>query len=173
MAVAKAAKAKEASTPKPAVSKASVAKTQEATALLRADHKVVDGLFKEFESSKSSTAKKSIAQQICNELTVHAQIEEEIFYPAVKLALKDQELIPEATVEHGTLKNLIGEIQDAGNVDEIWMAKVKVLGEYVKHHVQEEQDEMFPKAKSTDLDMKELGDRMMQRKDELRSELGM
>lgn len=151
---------------KPA-SKPKTAKAQEATALLRADHKLVDMLFKQYESSRSLVKKKALAAQICLELTVHAQIEEEIFYPVVKKALKDDELIPEATVEHATLKDLIAQIEDGEPGDEMYDAKVKVLSEYVKHHVKEEQNEIFPKVKATKLDLVELGEKLSQRKEEL------
>lgn len=142
-------------------------KAQEATALLKADHKAVDALFEQYESARSATKKKAIVAQICTELTVHAQIEEEIFYPQVKEALKDKELIPEATVEHATLKELIAQLETAEPSDEMYDAKVKVLSEYVKHHVKEEQNEMFPKAKASKLDMHALGEQLQQRKDEL------
>lgn len=142
-------------------------KAQEATALLKADHKLVSLLFEQYESARSSTKKKAIVSQICTELTVHAQIEEEIFYPQVKAALKDKELIPEATVEHATLKELIAQIEDGEPDDEMYDAKVKVLSEYVKHHVKEEQNEIFPKAKASKLDMHALGEQLMQRKEEL------
>lgn len=142
-------------------------KAQEATALLKADHKLVSMLFEQYESAKSSTKKKAIVSQICTELTVHAQIEEEIFYPQVKEALKDKELIPEATVEHATLKELIAQIEDGEPDDELYDAKVKVLSEYVKHHVKEEQNEIFPKAKASKLDMYVLGEQLIQRKEEL------
>lgn len=146
-------------------------KAQEATALLRADHKAVNLLFEQYESSKSSTKKKALVEQICTELTVHAQIEEEIFYPQVKEALKDKELIPEATVEHATLKDLIAQLEEGEPGDEMYDAKVKVLAEYVKHHVKEEQTEMFPKAKESKLDMYALGEQLQQRKDELMAKM--
>lgn len=142
-------------------------KTKDATALLRADHRLVNLLFKQYESARSSIKKKALAEQICMELTVHAQIEEEIFYPVVKKALKDDELIPEATVEHATLKDLIEQIQSSEPGDEMYDAKVKVLSEYVKHHVKEEQNELFPKVKATKLDLVELGEQLTQRKEEL------
>lgn len=143
-------------------------KVPDATALLRADHKEVDTLFKEYEATKSVAKKKTLVSQICTALTVHAQIEEEIFYPAVKLALKDKELIPEASVEHATLKNLIAQIEGVEPDGEIYDAKVKVLSEYVKHHVKEEQNEIFPKAKeSSKLDLVDLGAKLQERKDEL------
>jgi len=111
--------------------------------------------------------KKALVAQICTELSVHAQIEEEIFYPAVKKALKDTELVPEATVEHATLKALIAQVEGIEPDGEMFEAKITVLSEYVKHHVKEEEEEMFPKAKATDLDMVELGAQMATRKLEL------
>ncbi|MCK9619204.1 MAG: hemerythrin domain-containing protein [Methylobacter sp.] len=147
--------------------KSASAKDQDATALLRADHEHVSDLFEEYEDSRSSAKKKRIVEELCNELTVHAQIEEEIFYPAVKRALKDKELIPEARVEHDTLKGLIAQVEGEEPDGEMFDAKIKVMREYVKHHVKEEQDEIFPKAKSTDLDMMELGAKLSERKEEL------
>lgn len=143
------------------------AKPMEATALLTADHKAVSDLFAEYEKATSAAKKKQLVTEICTELTVHAQVEEEIFYPAVKKALKDTELVPEATVEHATLKALIAEVKDVQPNGEMFDAKIKVLSEYVKHHVEEEQEEMFPKAKATKLDMLELGAKMASRKAEL------
>ena len=140
---------------------------QEATALLRADHKLVSGLFAEYEKARSPSKKQQLVNQICTELTVHAQVEEEIFYPAVKAALKDKELIPEATVEHSTLKELIAQVEGVEPDGEMFDAKIKVLSEYVKHHVKEEHNEMFPKAKASRLDMVELGARLAARKAEL------
>jgi hemerythrin superfamily protein len=142
-------------------------KTQDATAMLRADHKLVSGLFAQYEKTQSSSKKKQLVGQICTELSVHAQVEEEIFYPAVKEALHDHELVPEATVEHASLKSLISEVEGVEPDGEMFDAKIKVLGEYVKHHVKEEQTEMFPKAKATDLDMRELGARIAARKEVL------
>lgn len=153
---------------KKAVRKAT--KTQDATAMLRADHKLVSGLFAQYEKTQSTSKKKQLVQQICTELSLHAQVEEEIFYPAVKEALHDHELVPEATVEHASLKSLISEVEGVEPDGEMFDAKIKVLGEYVKHHVKEEQTEMFPKAKATDLDMKELGARIAARKEVLLEE---
>jgi len=135
--------------------------------MLRADHKHVSALFEEYEKARAATKKKDLVAQICSELTIHAQIEEEIFYPAVKQALKDHELVPEATVEHATLKDLIAQVKDVEPDGEMFDAKIKVLSEYVKHHVKEEQNEMFPKAEATKLDMMELGAQMAARKNEL------
>ena len=145
----------------------SAPKAQDATAMLRADHKSVDALFAAYEKTRAMTKKKALVTQICNELTVHAQIEEEIFYPAVKKALKDKELVPEATVQHASLKDLIAQVKDVKPEGEMFDAKIKVLSEYVKHHVKEEQNQMFPKAKASKLDMMQLGAQMAARKEEL------
>lgn len=142
-------------------------KTQNAIALLRADHKLVTELFDEYENSRSTSKKQQLVKKICTELTVHTQIEEEIFYPAVKAALKDKELIPEATVEHATVKDLIAQVEGVEPDGEMFDAKIKVLSEYIKHHVKEEQNEMFPNAKASNLDMGVLGAKMAERKAEL------
>jgi hemerythrin-like domain-containing protein len=140
---------------------------KDAIALLKADHEAVSDLFVEYEKTRSIPHKKSLVSEICTALSVHAQIEEEIFYPAVKAALKDKLLVPEATVEHAGVKDLIGQLKGIEPDGEMYDAKVKVLSEYVKHHVKEEQNEMFPKAKASSLDMVELGARMSARKDDL------
>ena len=140
---------------------------QDAIALLKADHEEVSQLFDQYEKTRSNPKKKVLVAQICEALSVHAQIEEEIFYPAVKTALKDKLLVPEATVEHTSLKDLIAQLVGVEPDGEMYEAKVKVLSEYVKHHVQEEQTEMFPKAKASSIDMSALGARMAARKDEL------
>ena len=141
--------------------------TQDAIALLRADHKAVSGLFADYETARSASNKKAIVAEICAALSVHAQIEEEIFYPDVKLALKDKLLVPEATVEHAGVKGLLSELEGIEPNGEMYDAKVKVLSEYVKHHVKEEQNEMFPKVKESSLDLDDLGARMIARKTEL------
>ena len=145
---------------------------QDAIALLRADHKVVSDLFEQFEKTRSDARKAAIVAQICKELTVHTEIEEEIFYPAVKAALKDHELIPEANVEHASVKDLIAQVEGKTPDGEMYDARVKVMGEFVKHHVKEEQNEMFPKAKKTKVDMIALGEQMAARKQELMSARG-
>lgn len=149
--------------------KSTSSKAQDATVLLKTDHEKVSDLFADYEEADSTAKKKKIAEQICNELTVHAQIEEEIFYPAVKQALKDKELIPEARVEHETLKSLIAQVEGEEPDSEMFDAKIKVMHEYVKHHVKEEQNEIFPKAKATGLDMMKLGAKLSERKEELRA----
>ena len=140
---------------------------KDAVALLKADHEAVSQLFAEYEKTRSVPNKKALVAQICTALSVHAQIEEEIFYPAVKAALKDKLLVPEATVEHAGVKDLIAQLKGLEPDGEMYDAKVKVLSEYVKHHVKEEQNEMFPKARASSIDMAELGARLAARNDDL------
>ncbi len=140
---------------------------QDAIALLKADHKAVSGLFADYETARSATNKKAIVAQICTALSVHTQIEEEIFYPDVKAAMKDKLLVPEATVEHAGVKDLLAQLEGVEPDGEMYDAKVKVLSEYVKHHVKEEQNEMFPKVRESSVDLDELGARMAARKSEL------
>lgn len=147
--------------------KAAPPKPQDAVAMLRADHAKVAALFTDFAKTRSAARKKALVSTICTELSVHAQVEEEVFYPAVKMALKDKELIPEAVVEQATMKELIAQIEGIEPNGEMYDAKVTVLAEYVKHHVKEEHTEMFPRAKKTKLDMAALGAQMAQRKGEL------
>lgn len=144
-----------------------VPKAPDAIALLRADHKHVSELFAKYEGTRSLPTKRSLIAEICTELSVHAQVEEEIFYPAVQQALNDKVLVPEATVEQATLKALIAQLEGAEPGGEMFEARVKVLSEYVKHHVKEEHTEMFPKAKASRLDMAELGSRLAARKQQL------
>jgi hemerythrin superfamily protein len=145
--------------------------TPDALDLLRTDHKEVDGLFKDFESAregKNAAMRRGLVTQICDALTVHAKIEEEIFYPALRRASKEAaDLLNEAAVEHQSLKDIIGRLQAAPTSDVLYDAGVKVLSEYVKHHVREEENDIFPKARSADIDLAALGAQLQQRKDEL------
>lgn len=161
--------AQKTATKKTASSK-TASKPQEATAMLRADHKLVSGLFEDYEKARSPNRKKALVAKICTELTVHTQIEDEIFYPAFKAALKDHELVPEATVEHDSVKDLIAQVEGVEPDGEMFDAKVKVMGEYVKHHVKEEQTQMFPKAKKSSMDLQALGRQMHERKQALMAE---
>ena len=143
---------------------------QDAIALLRADHKTVSDMFDEYERRKerlSPDKKLEMVQTICRELEVHAQIEEEIFYPAARQAVREEDLLDEAEVEHGSAKELIRQLQGGQPGDELYDAKVKVLGEYVKHHVKEEQGQLFPMVKKSRLDLRGLGEELMRRKQEL------
>lgn len=150
----------------------------DACSLLDADHKKVKKLFKAFEplaESKAKTApekRREVADQICLELTVHAQIEEEIFYPALREAIKDEDLLDEAEVEHASAKDLIAQIREGDEHDPKWCAKVIVLGEYIDHHVKEERNEMFVKARATrQLDLVAMRDQLMARKEQLMEEM--
>lgn len=142
-------------------------KQNNAIALLEADHKVVNALFKKYEKLSQNKEKKDIVTKICHELSLHAQVEEEIFYPQFKKALHDSELIPEATVEHATLKDLIAQVEGKEPDGEMFDAKIKVMSEYVKHHVKEEEDEIFPKAKKSSLNLEKIGSEISNRKAEL------
>lgn len=144
----------------------------DALALLKQDHREVDEMFKEFDKSDDDDEKGELAEKICKALTVHAQIEEEIFYPASREAVgeDDLDMLDEAEVEHGSLKQLIEDLEGMGPQDDLYDATVTVLGEYVRHHVKEEEGEMFKKVKAAGVDLKELGARMAARKAELMGE---
>jgi len=149
------------------------AKAQDAIKLLSADHREVEALFKEFQKTKEDeSANADIVQRICNALSVHAEIEEEIFYPAAHEALseKGDDLLDEAEVEHASIKTLIEQLRDAKPGEDLYDARVKVLSEYVTHHVREEEGELFPKVTKTDLNLDELGAELMERKAELMGE---
>lgn len=167
---AKAAGKKAAAAKKAVVSKKAgkpAAKLLDALALLKDDHKRVKKMFKEFDKMKEKagdTEKQALVQQICRELSVHAQIEEEIFYPAARKAIDEQDLLDEATVEHASAKDLIQQLQSMSPSDALYDAKVTVLGEYVDHHVQEEEGELFKKAKKAKMDMEKLGKKLGARK---------
>jgi hemerythrin-like domain-containing protein len=146
------------------------AKSNDAIAMLTAEHRDVAELFKQYEAlgERARASKKKIADRICTALTLHTTIEEEIFYPAVRAARKDAEdIVDEAVVEHASAKDLIAQLQEMDPEDDLYDAKVKVLSEQIEHHVQEEEKEMFPKAKKAGLDLAELGQEMAIRKDEL------
>ena len=148
-----------------------------AVRLLTADHREVKQLFQHYQElvdhEAANDEKQSVAEQICALLTLHAQIEEEIFYPAAKEAIKDEDLVDEATVEHASAKDLIAQLQDSDPADELFDAKVKVLGEYIDHHVKEEEGELFPQARRAKLDLEALGQQLLARKTELMSQMGL
>ena len=142
----------------------------DAIALLTDDHENVKAMFEQYEGlgDRAMASKKKLATQICTELTKHATAEEEIFYPAVRAAGKDKEdLVDEATVEHASAKDLIAQIMEMDASEELFDAKVKVLGEMIEHHVKEEEEEMFPKARAAGLDLEMLGQQIAERKAEI------
>jgi hypothetical protein len=144
-------------------------KTQDAIALLKADHRKVEGLFEQFESSSASGKKRKLAEQICLELTVHAKIEEEIFYPACMGKVEEDDL-NEAYVEHDGAKTLIAEIEAGSPDDDFYDAKVKVLSEMIEHHVGEEEQRsegIFAQAKKAGVDMDAIGAELAARKEAL------
>ena len=149
---------------------------QDAIAMLTADHKKVKKLFSEFDKLQeegSDEEKSSIVEQICNELKIHTELEEEIFYPAVRKAIDDSNLMDEALVEHAGAKDLVAQLEDASPGDDLYDAKVTVLGEHIDHHVKEEEGSMFPKAKKAKLDTEALGATMLKRKVALMEKMGM
>ena len=141
----------------------------DAIALLKADHKEVKGWFDQFDKTENDAKKQELADKICKALTVHAQIEEEIFYPAAYDALDEEgdDMLDEAEVEHASAKALIAQIEASSVGEPLFDAKVTVLGEYIAHHVEEEEKELFPECRSSPMDLKELGRKLAERKAEL------
>lgn len=149
-------------------------KRQDALALLKADHQEATELYRQFFKARSAARKTEIAGQLCLALSVHMRIEEDIFYPALQEAFKDQadgkQLIPEARVEHASLKRLITEVESAPeNVE--FEARVQVMCEYTRHHVKEEETEVFPKARKAGLDLTDLGEKLARRRLDLLDEM--
>lgn len=147
-----------------------MAARQDAIALLTADHREVHEMFEQFEQlgDRARASKEKLKEKICKALIAHTTIEEEIFYPAVREQIEDgEDMVDEAVVEHAAAKDLIQQLQEMDPEDELFDAKVKVLGEQIDHHVEEEEKEMFPKAKKSGLDLLALGQEMAMRKQEL------
>ncbi|WP_372826837.1 hemerythrin domain-containing protein [Polaromonas sp.] len=146
-------------------------KMNDAVDLLDADHIAVKKMFTQFKKLSEAKApgdeRKAIADKICTELTVHAEIEEQIFYPAAREAIADDPLLDEAEVEHASAKDLIAQISAMDPDEALFDAKVIVLGEYIDHHVEEERNEMFPKARKSDMDLKGMVDELTALKEEL------
>ena len=141
--------------------------------LLKEDHAKVKKLFKEFEKltkKNEEAGKQELAQQICRELSVHAQLEEEIFYPSARDVLEDDRLLNQAAVEHTAAKDLIAQIQSMDVFDPMFDATVHVLGEYVTHHIEEEENEIFPKVEKAKMDFEEIGSEIAERKEALMEE---
>jgi hypothetical protein len=149
------------------------AKSNEAFEMLKEDHAKVEKSFKEFEKMDREDAEscQQLILAVCEDLKVHTTLEEELFYPALREAMEDEDLLNEAAVEHETAKMLIEQLDNMSADDPNYYATFTVLGEYVMHHVKEEEDEMFPEAKKTDIDFKALAERMRTRKEELVGEM--
>jgi hemerythrin superfamily protein len=145
--------------------------SQDAISLLKSDHRQVEEWFSEFEGARSTSKKQQLASKICEALTVHTTIEEEIFYPAFLEATEDKDIHHEAVVEHDGAKKLIAQIQSMSSEDDYFDAKVTVLSEMIKHHVKEEEKPggMFAEAKKSDMDLAALGEELLARKRELQS----
>jgi hemerythrin superfamily protein len=175
MATTKKTKAKKAAERKAAPKKArrskSGSETISALELLEDDHREVEGYFDEYEDLKNGGEKEELATKICLALRVHTQLEEEIFYPAARKATGDDDLLDEAKVEHDGAKRLIEEIEEMRVGDDLYDAKVKVLGEQIRHHVKEEEEELFPEVKSAKMDIEAVGRKLAQRKEQLLAEL--
>lgn len=164
------------STSKTASRSRHAASGQDALELLTEDHCKVTKMFEQFEKMKEDEdddAKQTLVETACAELTVHAQIEEEIFYPALRETLDETDLLDEAEVEHACAKQLITELNAMQPGDDLYEAKFTVLGEYTRHHIQEEEKQLFPKVKKAKMDLESLGEELRQRKMELREELGI
>ena len=148
------------------------AKASGAVELLKEQHDKVKKAFKEFEKleREDTEAQQELVQSVCEDLKLHTTLEEELFYPAAREAIDDEDLLNEAQVEHETAKMLIEQLENMGPDDPNFHATFTVLGEYVLHHVKEEEGELFPQVKKTDLDLEELGARMRSRMEELMGE---
>jgi len=146
--------------------------SQDALQLLTADHREVKAMFQQYdklaEAGGRGDERMLLASQICVALTLHAQVEEEILYPAARQALtSDEDLVDEAYVEHASAKSLVAQIKTMTSDQPLFDAKLKVLGEYVDHHVKEEEIELFPKLRKSRLDLGAMGERIAQRKKQL------
>ena len=142
----------------------------DAIALLKQQQRQVKEMFDRFENKtdRAKVSKKKLADEICNALIMHTTIEEEIYYPATRAASEETEdMVDEAVVEHASAKDLIAQIMEMDPGDDLYDAKVKVLGELVEHHVEEEEEEMFPKTRELKLDLKALGQEMKARQLEI------
>jgi hemerythrin superfamily protein len=152
---------------------AAAAKT-DATLLLTRDHSEVSKLFKQYEKLADAEAdsldRQALAEEICLKLTIHATAEEEIFYPAAREAGIESDLLDEAEVEHASAKDLIAQIRAMNPDEDLYDAKVTVLGEYIDHHVKEEEEEMFPKCRKSKMDLEGLAAQLAERKAELLAE---
>jgi hemerythrin superfamily protein len=137
--------------------------------MIRQDHKKVEGLFRKVEQTKGAQAKRRLAENAMAELEIHAALEEEIFYPAVKKEVDDGSMVQEAIQEHQTVKQLIAELKGMGEADDEFESQFSQLVENVQHHVEEEENEMLPKVEDSELDLNSLGAEMSQRRQDLQN----
>jgi hemerythrin superfamily protein len=147
-------------------------KSQDAIALLKADHRTVEELFEKFEKARGDDRKQKLALEICKELTIHTILEEEIFYPACEGKVED-DMLKEAVVEHDAAKVMVAEIEAGDPSEDFYDAKVKVLQEEIEHHVEEEEQRgkgIFAQARDSDIDLDALGEQMAARKEQLMAE---
>ena len=135
--------------------------------LIKRDHKKVEGLFGKFQKTNKAETKKRLADQACEELQVHAKLEEEIFYPAVRKGVGEEELLDEAAQEHQQAKQIINELNKMSAGDPDLTAKFSELVECIQHHVEEEEGELLPKVEESDLDLVDIGEQMVDRREEL------
>jgi hemerythrin superfamily protein len=133
---------------------------EDAIQLLKKDHAKVETLFAQYGKARSARDKGRIAANICKELKIHTRIEEKVFYPAARDHLRHELMIDEAVVEHAHIKELVADLEARTPDDDLYDADMKVLMDYVKHHVKEEERELFPKLRSTDMDMERVGARI-------------
>ena len=151
----------------PASSKSQDASASSVTDMLRKDHKKVKGLFEEFEQAEDTTTKQRIVETALTELEVHSKLEEELIYPAIRAEVGDDDLMDEALEEHHVVHGLLGELKKMKASDESYDAKFTVLAENVRHHIKEEESEMFPKAEDCEIDWEALCSQVMKRKEQL------
>lgn len=144
---------------------------QDAIQLLKADHREVERLFKDFQKARGEDRKQQLSERICMELMIHTEIEEEIFYPQCREVLGDDEIVNESLVEHQAAKDLIGEIRGMAASDEMFDARMQVLQEQIEHHVDEEEKKLFPQIQKTDMDLKGVGRQLAERKEELQAQM--
>ncbi|MFN3584361.1 hemerythrin domain-containing protein [Phenylobacterium sp.] len=144
---------------------------KDAVAMLKADHRAVEKLFGQYEKAKDAQEKLRIFNRIDMELKVHTQIEEEIFYPASREFLDDDDIVNEAIVEHQAAKDLMAQIEQMDPSDEMYDAKVTVLKEMIEHHVEEEEQEYFPEVRKSEMDTRAVGEQLKARREELMAQM--
>lgn len=153
--------------------KSEKANKQDALSILKKDHGKVQKIFQNFDKAEDEATRQKLVESACNELTIHTQVEEELFYPAARQVLSDGKLLDEASVEHESASQLIDKLQEMQPGQDKYEAIFTVLGEYVNHHIREEEDDLFPKVKKSELDLEALGQRIMERKEQLKAAVGL